>query len=90
LKFGQNIPSKSWNDNRQKCPDLFHYFWDLVRDHQKSKDTMLALASNDTLGLPCPGRLDCPPSFSCPAQVFESFYMPVTDWLLNYNSYDAI
>jgi hypothetical protein len=23
-------PKKSWNDDRRKCPELFHYFWDLV------------------------------------------------------------
>jgi hypothetical protein len=52
---------------------------------------MISLAANDTQeGLPCPGRLDCPASFSCPAQVFENFYMPVTDRILNYNSFDAM
>jgi hypothetical protein len=51
---------------------------------------MIALAANDTLGLPCPGRLDCPLSFTYPTQVFGNFYMPVTDQILNYTSYDAI
>jgi hypothetical protein len=60
------------------------------KDHQKSKDAMIALAANDTQCLPCPGRLDCPLSFPFPAKVFETFYRPVTDHILNYNSYDAI
>ena len=60
------------------------------KDHQKTKQALMALAEDDTKGLPCPGRLDCPPSFSCPEHIFESFYKPATDRLLNYKSYDAI
>jgi hypothetical protein len=60
------------------------------RGHQKSKEAMISLSDNDTQGLPCPETLDCPDSFNCPAQVFENFYMPVTDCILNYNSFDAM
>jgi hypothetical protein len=66
------------------------YGLSIKKDHQKSKEAMIALAANDTSGLPCPGRLDCPPSFSCPEHVFNSFERPATDRLLNYTSYDAM
>jgi hypothetical protein len=78
---------------------FIHVFWwnqyylygmSTKNDHQKSKEVMIALAANDTRGLPCPGRLDCPSSFSCPDHVFDSFCKPVIDQLLNYPSYDAI
>ena len=50
----------------------------------------MALAANDTLRLPCPERLDSPPTISCLDKVYESFYTPVTSRLLNYTSYEAI
>ena len=51
---------------------------------------MLALADNDTLGLACPTTLESPPTYSCPEQVWESFYKPATDRLVNYDSFNAI
>jgi hypothetical protein len=63
------------------------------KDHQKMKEALMALANNDTLGLPCPENLDCPLNpltFPCPEHIFDSFYKPVTDCLLNYNGLDAI
>jgi hypothetical protein len=58
--------------------------------NRKSKEAMVALAENDTQDLPCPGALDCPSSFSCPEYVFDSFYKPATDRLLNYTSNAAL
>ena len=60
------------------------------KDHQKSKEALIALASNDTPGLPCPGRLDTPTVFLGSEPVFEAYYKPATDRLLNYNSHDAV
>jgi len=60
------------------------------KDHQKSRDALIALAENDTEGLPCPGRLDDPRIYVCPEYLYEAFYMPATDRLLNYTSFDAI
>jgi hypothetical protein len=59
-------------------------------DHQLTKKALMALASDDTQGLPCPGRLDSPISFSCPEHVMSSFYTLATSRLLNYDSSDAI
>ena len=60
------------------------------KDHQEMKEALMALANNNTVGLPCPENLDCPLAFSCPEHIFESFHKPVTDRLLNYNSLDAM
>jgi hypothetical protein len=60
------------------------------KDHQKSKQALIALAEKDTLGLPCPGRLDTPHTYACPEHVLAAYYKPATDRLLNYNSYEAI
>jgi hypothetical protein len=59
-------------------------------DHRKSREALIALAANDTQGLPCPGRLDNPLTFLCPDQVFVSYSKPATDRLLNYTSFDAM
>ena len=61
-----------------------------VKDHTRTKEALIALADNDTLGASCPVTLDCPLTFSCPKKVLESFHTPATDCLLNYDSYDAI
>jgi hypothetical protein len=60
------------------------------KDHQKSKEALIALAGNDTTGLPCPGRLNCPTGYSSQEIMFESFHRPAIDCLLNYDSYEAI
>jgi hypothetical protein len=60
------------------------------KDHQKMKEALMALANNDTLGLPCLENLDCPLTFPCPEHIFDSFYKPVTGCLLNYNRLDAM
>jgi hypothetical protein len=62
------------------------------KDNQKSKEALIALASNETPGLlvPCPGRLDTPTIFPGSEQVFEAYFKPATDCLLNYNSNDVI
>jgi hypothetical protein len=54
-----------------------------MKDHEKSKQALMALASNDTPGLPCPERLDSPTMFACPQHVFDSYHKPATDRLLN-------
>jgi hypothetical protein len=59
-------------------------------DHSRTKEALIALADNDTLGVACPLNLVCPLAYSCPDQVLESFHTPATDRLLNYDSYDAI
>ena len=59
-------------------------------DHSRTKEALIALADNDTLGVACPLNLVCPLVYSCPDQVLESFHTPATDRLLNYDSYDAI
>jgi hypothetical protein len=60
------------------------------KDHKKSKQALIALASNDTPGLPCPGRLDIPTIFSPSERVFQAYSQPATDRLLNYSSPVAI
>ena len=59
-------------------------------DHTGTKEALIALAENDTLGVSCPVTLDCPLTFSCPDNVLESFHTPATDRLLNYDSYHVI
>ena len=54
-------------------------------DHQKSRMALLALANQDTEGLPCPPTLDNPRLFSYPDEVFYAFCQPPTDRLLNYD-----
>jgi hypothetical protein len=68
----------------------YYYGMSQKKDHQKSREALIALAKNDTEGLPCPGRLNDPTPYTCPEYVYEAFYMPASDRLLNYNSYDAI
>jgi hypothetical protein len=60
------------------------------QDHHKSRMALLALASQDTKGLPCPQTLDNPSSFSYPDNVIDAFYQPTTDRLLNYDSSTAM
>lgn len=60
------------------------------KDHQKTKQAMIDLAANDTLGLLCPGRLDSTETYPCPNHIFDAFHKPATDRLLNYDSFDAI
>jgi hypothetical protein len=60
------------------------------KDHQKSKQALIALATNDTPGLPCPGRLNSLTTFQCSDHVFYAYYKPTTDHLLNYDSHVAI
>jgi hypothetical protein len=46
---------------------------------------------HETEGLPCPAQLDNnPSSYNCPEHVFEAFYTPASNRLLNYDSYSAI
>jgi hypothetical protein len=54
-------------------------------DHQKIRGALLALADNDTQGLPCPTNLDRPSVFPCPESVIALFHLPATDRLLNYD-----
>ena len=61
-----------------------------ANDHIRTKEALMALAENDTLGVACPITLDSPLTYSCPEHVLESFHTPATDHLLNYESYDAI
>ena len=61
-----------------------------AKDHIRTKEALIALAENDTLGVACPLTLDSPLTYSCPDHVLESFHTPATDRLLNYESYDAI
>jgi hypothetical protein len=42
-------------------------------DHQKIRGALLALADNDTQGLPCPTNLDRPSVFPCPESVIALF-----------------
>jgi hypothetical protein len=58
-------------------------------DHEKIREALLALADNDTQGLPCPTNLDKPIVFSCPQSVITLFHLPATNCLLNYNSSTA-
>jgi hypothetical protein len=58
-------------------------------DHQKIREALLALADNDTQGLPCPTSLNKPIEFSCPDSVIALFHLPATDCLLNYDSSTA-
>jgi hypothetical protein len=58
-------------------------------DHQKIREALLALADNDTQGLPCPASLDKPMDFPCPDRVMALFHLPATDRLLNYDSSKA-
>jgi hypothetical protein len=44
------------------------------KDHQKSKHASIALATNDTPGPYCPGRLDSQTIFPGSEQVYEAFY----------------
>ena len=69
-----------------------YYYYGMSKkiDHQKSREAMIALAKNDTEGLPCPGRLDDPRLYVCPEYLYEGFYMPASERLLNYESHDAI
>jgi hypothetical protein len=60
------------------------------KDHEKSKPALMALASDDTSGLPCPRMRDSPTTFACPGHVFKSYHRPATYHLLNYNSNVAI
>jgi hypothetical protein len=60
------------------------------KDHQQSKQALIACATNDMPGLPCPGRLNSPTTFPCSKHVFKAYYKPATDCLLNYSSHDAI
>jgi hypothetical protein len=62
-----------------------YYLYGLSKreDHRKSKEALIALAENDTLGLPCPEGITCPTNCSCPTEVFEAFYKPATHRLLN-------
>jgi hypothetical protein len=55
-------------------------------DHQKLRGALLALADNDTQGLPCPTNLDKPIDFPCADSVIVRFHLQATDRLLNYNS----
>jgi hypothetical protein len=55
-------------------------------DHQKIRGALLALADNDTQGLPCPTKLNKPIDLPCPDSVIALFHLPATDCLLNYNN----
>jgi hypothetical protein len=69
----------------------YHYGMSRVCDHKLTKQAMLALANDDTRGLPCPGRLDDPwRSYFCPERVIQKFYTPATNRLLNYDCVDAM
>ncbi len=59
------------------------------KDHQKLRVALLALADNDTQGLPCPTDLDNPIELCCPESVIALFHLPATDCLLNYDSSTA-
>jgi hypothetical protein len=58
-------------------------------NHQKIRGALLALADNDTQGLPCPTNLDKLIVFPCPESVITLFHLPATDRLLNYDSSTA-
>jgi hypothetical protein len=60
------------------------------KDHQKSKQALIALTTNNTPGLPCLGRLESPTTFPCNEHVFEAYYKMATAHLLNYNSHVVI
>jgi hypothetical protein len=60
------------------------------KDHQKTKQAMIDLSDNDTLGLLCPCRLDSTETYPCPNHIFDAFHKPATYRLLNYDSFDAI
>jgi hypothetical protein len=55
-------------------------------DHQKIRVTLLALADNDTQGLPCLTKLDKPIEFCCPEYVIALFHLPATIELRQLNS----
>jgi hypothetical protein len=55
-------------------------------DQQKIRVALLALANNDTQGLPCPTNLDRPSVFPCPESVIALFHLPATDRLFKYDS----
>jgi hypothetical protein len=58
-------------------------------DHQKIRGAFLALADNNTQGLPCSKKLDKSIDFPCPDSVIALFHLPATDRLLNYDSSTA-
>jgi hypothetical protein len=58
-------------------------------DHQNIRGALLALADNDTQGLPCPTSLDKSMDFPCPNWVIALFHLPATYRLLNYDSSTA-
>jgi hypothetical protein len=60
------------------------------KDHRKPREAFIALAENDTLGLPCPGRLDNPWLLPLSDYIYRAYYSPASNCLLNYTSYDAI
>jgi hypothetical protein len=68
-----------------------YYLYGLSKrpDHQKSKEALIALSKNDTLGLPCPDGITCPTDCVCPTEVFDAFYTPATHRLLNYTGPEA-
>jgi hypothetical protein len=53
-------------------------------EHQKIRGGLLALADNDTQGLPCLTSIGKPMDFPCPDWFMALFHLPATDRLLNY------
>jgi hypothetical protein len=69
----------------------YHYGLSGSDNHKATKEALLALAEDDTRGLPCPGRLDDPyKTYICPERVTQAFYTPATNRLLNYDCADAM
>jgi hypothetical protein len=55
-------------------------------DHLPIKNALIALANNDTHGLPCPTQLDDPITYNCPEHILRASITPASDRLLNYDS----
>jgi hypothetical protein len=69
----------------------YHYGLSRESDHKLTRKALLALANDDTKGLPCPGRLDDPwRTYFCPERIIQAFYTPATNRLLNYDCADAM
>ena len=58
-------------------------------DHLPIKNALIALANNDTHGLPCPTQLDDPITYNCPEHILRASISPASDRLLNYDSNSA-
>ena len=69
----------------------YHYGLSQNSDHKPTKEALIAVAKDDTRGLPCPGRLDDPwRTYFCPERVIQAFYTPATNRVLNYDCSDAM